>query len=145
MHKGLIGLAVTGLALGGATACEPAVRCGAVITVDTTLTKDVAGCAGTALTIGADGVRLDLNGHTVESVDGVGLRIAGRREVQVDDGTVRGRVALHASDTERLIIRHSAIRGGDNDHTDDVDLSTKKGLVFERVHRSRISDSSVTG
>ncbi|MFP5377017.1 MAG: right-handed parallel beta-helix repeat-containing protein [Acidimicrobiia bacterium] len=39
--------------------------CGDVITEDTTLTADVGPCAGTGLVVAADGVTLDLGGHTV--------------------------------------------------------------------------------
>ena len=39
---------------------SPPVRCGQVISHDTRLSKDLVNCPGTALTIGADGVTLDL-------------------------------------------------------------------------------------
>ena len=39
--------------------------CGDVITQDTTLTADVGPCAGTGLVVAADGVTLNLGGHTV--------------------------------------------------------------------------------
>jgi parallel beta-helix repeat protein len=42
------------------------VQCGDVITQDTTLDPDLADCPGDGIVIGADGVTLDLNGHTVD-------------------------------------------------------------------------------
>jgi parallel beta-helix repeat protein len=42
------------------------VQCGDVITQDTTLDSDLVDCPGDGIVIGADGVTLDLNGHTVD-------------------------------------------------------------------------------
>ena len=51
----------------------PAVACGGTITTNTTLTRSLT-CSGNALTL-AQGVRLDLGGHTVRG-DGTGAAIA---------------------------------------------------------------------
>jgi hypothetical protein len=67
-------LAVLGLTLIGATAAAPAsaqpVTCGQTITQNTTLDADL-NCFGTgvrtALFIGADGITLDLGGHTISA------------------------------------------------------------------------------
>lgn len=40
--------------------------CGDVIVADTALDRDLADCPEDGLVIGADGVRLDLNGHTID-------------------------------------------------------------------------------
>ncbi|MGH3939687.1 MAG: right-handed parallel beta-helix repeat-containing protein [Pseudonocardiaceae bacterium] len=74
------GLAGAATALAGATLttvllAPPAHAvpdCGAVLTADTTLTADLLDCPGNGLVIGAKGIMVDLNGHTV---DGVGLGV----------------------------------------------------------------------
>ncbi|MGH9151566.1 MAG: right-handed parallel beta-helix repeat-containing protein [Acidimicrobiales bacterium] len=67
--------------------------CGQVITVDTTLHADLGPCPDHGLVVEADGVRLDLNGHTVfgtpEVGDGAGILVRGTRGVLVTNGTVR--------------------------------------------------------
>lgn len=68
------------------------VSCGQTITASTTLDGDVGPCPDNGIVIGADGIALDLNGHRVfgtpEAGDGAGVFVAGRRDVQVRNGTV---------------------------------------------------------
>src|SRR6185436_1001284 len=47
------------------------ITCGATITVDTRLRSDLRNCPGIGIVIGADDVRLNLNGHVVDG-DGIG-------------------------------------------------------------------------
>lgn len=64
--------------------------CGDTITRSTTLTADLIGCPGNGLVIGADHVRLNLNGHTVSGQGGgVGVLASGRRDVRVRNGTIQ--------------------------------------------------------
>lgn len=62
-------LAVPGGLLGPALPARAAglgaLACGQTITVSPTLTADLVGCTGPGLVIGADGVTLDLAGHTI--------------------------------------------------------------------------------
>ena len=44
------------------------IRCGDVITTDTTLRSDLSNCRGDGLVIAADDITLDLNGHTIDGV-----------------------------------------------------------------------------
>ena len=92
----------------------PQLRCGDTITADTTLAADLADCPNNGIVIGADGVTLDLNGHTVDG-DGRPFETCGRREAcdtgivseGHDDVTVRGGavrefdVGVFAGRTER--------------------------------------------
>lgn len=80
--------------------------CGDTITKDTALQADLTGCAGTALEIGADGVVLDLRGHSVEGT----ILVSGHAGVTVRDGTVTGDVRLE--DVTRARVRGLAVRGG---------------------------------
>ncbi|MEU6788944.1 right-handed parallel beta-helix repeat-containing protein [Nonomuraea angiospora] len=79
-------LAVTG----PARASTSTVSCGDVLAADTTLTADLT-CTGNALTIGADNIDLDLNGHAISGTGtGTALRIAGRAGTTVRNGTING-------------------------------------------------------
>jgi parallel beta-helix repeat protein len=66
------------------------VPCGATITVDTALARDLNNCPADGLVVGAPDITIDLNGHTI---DGVGVDIgvnnkAGHDDVTVKNGTV---------------------------------------------------------
>ena len=87
-------------AIGGSTAAPAlagharpsVVRCGQVISHDTRLSKDLVDCPGTALTIGADHVTLDLGGHLVDGINAAGsdgIAVDGHDGVTVAHGTVR--------------------------------------------------------
>src|SRR3954468_9415828 len=74
-----IAAALTGAAFAAPAfgAARPA--CGDVITSNTTLRADLRDCPGDGLVIGADGITLDLNGHTIggdaiSGGDDVGIR-----------------------------------------------------------------------
>lgn len=58
-------IVLAGVALSAASMSVNAEECGLVVTQDTTLTADVSSCQGDGIIIAADGVTLDLNGHTV--------------------------------------------------------------------------------
>ena len=98
-----IAFAATGaMALGGGPSPAGQVGCGDTITADTTLDRDLTGCASNGIVIGADDITLDLNGHTVAG-DGRSVRRCPRRQIcdvgvvndghdgiTVRDGSVRG-------------------------------------------------------
>ena len=52
------------------TASANHVTCGDVITQDTTLDSDLLNCPGDGVVIGADGIRLNLAGHTIDGTGG---------------------------------------------------------------------------
>ena len=61
-----------------------------------TLHADLLGCAGDGLVIGADGITVNLNGHTVRgdrvpgaSAPDAGIRVQGRHGVTITGGTIR--------------------------------------------------------
>jgi parallel beta-helix repeat protein len=119
------GGSVTALAPSAGSVTAPVlsrvVQCGEVITVDTRVGNDLACKAPVALEIGADGVDLDLNGHTIEArvpplyEEGVGLFIAGYDDVSVENGTIIGGptlgFALEASEAERLSLSRLSTNG----------------------------------
>jgi parallel beta-helix repeat protein len=61
-----LALALAGtVSLSGAEAASPQPKCGDTITADTTLHHDLVNCPNNGIVIGADGVTLDLNYHTI--------------------------------------------------------------------------------
>jgi parallel beta-helix repeat protein len=81
------------LLLGASTAGAgaPAVRCGATLTKDTTLKADLLSCPGTALVIGADGITVNLGGHTISGTNAQGsegIANDGHAGVQVRNGQI---------------------------------------------------------
>src|SRR5512132_3515700 len=83
------------LAAPAAHAATP-LHCGATIKQSTKLTKDLSNCRGVGLRIGADGITLDLNGHTIAAAakrnptaHGI-LNVGGHDRVTIKGGTVKG-------------------------------------------------------
>jgi hypothetical protein len=70
------------------------VQCGDVITQDMTLDSDLIDCPGDGIVIGADGVRLNLAGHTIDGIpevgDTYGVRADGFNDLVVRNGFVTG-------------------------------------------------------
>jgi parallel beta-helix repeat protein len=152
---------VTAPALSASSATAPAlarvVQCGEVLTVDTRVDNDLVCPTPVALEIGADGVDLDLQGHTIEAItffdengniyeEGEGLRIDGNDDVSVSNGTIIGNGTLgygvRAFGAERLSLRRLSTSGygslytsGDGDRIVDV---TARGFS------SNISSSGAT-
>jgi parallel beta-helix repeat protein len=83
---GVLGLATT------STALAAHVSCGDVITIDTKLDSDLIDCPQFGVSIGAPGITLDLNGHTIDgaqfSNSGVNDQ-AGFDDVTVKNGAIR--------------------------------------------------------
>lgn len=103
-----IGASTAPPALAGGSGSPP-VRCGQVISHDTRLSRDLLNCPGTALTIGADRVTLDLGGHLVDGVNAPGsegIAVDGHAGVTIENGAVRdfrvNGVALRAASHARV-------------------------------------------
>jgi parallel beta-helix repeat protein len=97
----LLTLAVAGIvALSGAEAAgQGQPMCGDTITTDTTLHHDLADCPNNGIVIGADGITLDLNGHTIDG-DGTPFAACAQGEI-CDTGVVNdghdGVTVMHGS------------------------------------------------
>jgi hypothetical protein len=99
-----------------ANAAQPS--CGATITKDTTLTGDVTGCHGVGIRIGAGGITLDLNGHTVSSAakrnpKAHGILNEGYDRLTVRGGTVSGFGAygVRLSHADRNVVEDMRMTG----------------------------------
>src|SRR6476661_7016586 len=107
-------VALGALSVSTSPALARTVSCGDTITANTTLHRDLTNCSGNGLVIGADNIRLDLSGHTIDGNaadevcpvgvdfcdDGVN-NAAGHRGVTIAGGTIQefdvGVVAVNAS------------------------------------------------
>jgi parallel beta-helix repeat protein len=85
-------VAVAALSPGQAFASH--VSCGQTLTANTTLDSDLIGCTGDGVRIGANGITLDLNGHTISaSSSGAGSGVddtGGYDNVTIENGLMRG-------------------------------------------------------
>jgi parallel beta-helix repeat protein len=78
--------------------------CGAVITKDTTLHADLTACPGDGLVVGADGITLDLNGHSITGTGGGGGAdiVYGDTENGVDNTAGHSDVTIQNGRIERF-------------------------------------------
>jgi parallel beta-helix repeat protein len=106
MRRALLIALLTLGSVGGMTAND---LCGTTVTGDVKLDHDLV-CSGDALVVGADGIRIDLNGHTVAGLGaGVGIVVAGRSDVTVANGVIQNfAVAMRLNDATGIIIRDNA-------------------------------------
>jgi parallel beta-helix repeat protein len=155
--------------LGAAPATMAADRrplaCGDTITADARLTANLVDCPGDGLVIGADGVTLDLGGHTVDgdgAGDDVGIAVESHQGVTIANGAVRefteGVLVVGASEIAiRRLTTSDQGHGGitiDGSRgvvvTDDVVRRDGAGIIVARsdtvrVRANRVSDSASGG
>jgi parallel beta-helix repeat protein len=87
---GVVTGSVAGAATAGARTGPIAVQCGDTVTTDVTLTADLD-CTGTALTIGAANVTIDLGGHVISGTDtSIGIVGQGFDGITIRDGALEG-------------------------------------------------------
>jgi hypothetical protein len=110
------------------------VACGDVLTADTTFDSDLyCGPDPVALVVGADGIRIDLNGHEVYTPVGVGLdNRGGYDNVTVVNGTLGGAPSV-------LLV------GADRNTFDGVALVGEAGPWIEDSDDTRIVRSRLGG
>ena len=95
----IAGLLFSPLLAAPAWGAQTTLHCGDVITANTRLAADLTGCPVHGLVIGADGITLDLNGHTIA---GDGVAATGNPDVGVLSGG-----------HDRVIVRNGAVTGFD--------------------------------
>ena len=122
----------------------PGLECGDTITADTTLDRDLTDCPSNGIVIGADGITLDLNGHTI-SGDGKPVRRCRRNQI-CDVGVAK-------DDHAGVTIRGGSVRGfalgvgvfrGRNNRFVKLDSSRNQffGFVIAGSSRTVIRDST---
>jgi len=80
-------------ALTGVPAAAATLTCGEPLTTSVVLTQDLTDCPGDGLVVAANGITVDLGGHTVDGTsadDSVGVRSDGFDGVTITNGTVQG-------------------------------------------------------
>jgi parallel beta-helix repeat protein len=107
MRRLLLLVGLVAVAVDGAAAND---LCGTTITGDLKLEHDLV-CTGDGLVVGADGIRVDLNGHTVAgSGTGAGFIVVGRADVTIANGVIRNfQVAVRLNASTGIVIRHNEI------------------------------------
>jgi nitrous oxidase accessory protein NosD len=86
--------------------------CGTTVVTDLTLDHDLV-CTGNALVAGADGVRIDLAGHTITgSGSGAGVLIVGRQGVWVTGGQIENFTAgVLVNNSSGVVVKHMTFTG----------------------------------
>jgi parallel beta-helix repeat protein len=107
--------------------------CGATITTDVTLANDLT-CAGNALLVSGDDIRIDLNGHTIAGGGaGNGITISASHRVTIFGGSVRGFVSgIFVASSTGVVIR-------DNEFS-----ATNQAVLFQATTGSVIKHNTVT-
>jgi hypothetical protein len=136
---------VAGALAAPASQASAPLHCGATITKDTKLTKDLGDCRGVGLRIGADNITLDLNGHTIAAAakrnpTAHGILNVGHDRVTIRGGTVKGFGAYGVR-----------LAGVERNHVVDMTMTanfTGIGLVessHDLVERSAMTGSRFVG
>jgi parallel beta-helix repeat protein len=121
-----------------ATADE--LSCGDVVTGSTRLTRDLVCGPGNGLVIGADGVVLDLGGHTITGAgSGAGVWVGGFHGVTITKGRISGfAVAVELQQSTGSTVSKLDLHGTDR----GINVGTGGGHLIEK---NTISDSGRDG
>jgi parallel beta-helix repeat protein len=122
-----------GVVAGAGPALAAKLSCGDIVSTDTVLENDILGCNGPGLGIAADGVTLDLNGHTIAGSGlGFGVFPIGRlRDITVQNGTVSGfRNGVSLDFLNRPTVRSMTLVGG---HDGIVVLESVDAVIEHNV------------
>jgi parallel beta-helix repeat protein len=150
VFAGLLGVAFLALlATTPALGAKPVVvSCGQVITKDTKLANDLTNCPGIGLTVGADDVTLDLNGHAVDGngvADSEGIQVNGHNRATVQHGTVTDFVegvavlfstGTRVSDLSVSRQRHAAVFVSDSSNV-SVERTASTEIAFAALFTTR--------
>jgi parallel beta-helix repeat protein len=120
------------------------IACGDTITADTTLDRDLTDCPSNGIVIGADGITLDLNGHTI-SGDGKPVRRC-RRDQICDVGVANddhAGVTVRGGSVSGFVLGVGVFRGRNNRFV-KLDSSRNQffGFVIAGSSRTVIRDST---
>ncbi|MCA1683637.1 MAG: DUF11 domain-containing protein, partial [Actinobacteria bacterium] len=127
------------------------VGCGQVLSRSTRLREDIGPCPGDGIIIGADGITVNLGGHTIFGFEGpgsgnaAGIRFPMRRRVTVLNGTVSGfdgGVLINGGRSNQ--VRNMTI--SDNVGPDDAfNAELGDGIAIFDSPSNRIVDNVITG
>ena len=111
---------------------------GATIVDDVRLHDDLV-CTGDGLIVGADGIRINLNGHTIAgSGTGIGIAVIGRTDISIVGGTISNfAVAVRVMTSTDVVIKHNEFVG----NPEGIDLHA--GSVGNTVKGNSFRDSAI--
>ena len=114
--------------------------CGTTIFEDVRLEHDLT-CAGNGLTVGADRIRINLDGHTITgSGVGVGISVVGRSDVSIKGGTIRNFVTgVLIANSSGVVVNNAQLV----DHVDGVDVQA--GSVGNTIKASHFEGNRTRG
>jgi parallel beta-helix repeat protein len=123
--------------------------CGATIVESLKLDHDVV-CSGDGLIVGADGIRIDLDGHAISGAgSGVGIIVSGRRDVSITAGTIgnfaTGIRIVASTDIEIKYIEFNANPEGIDFQAGSVGNTVKDSLFRNSTIRGIMLRTNVTG
>ena len=156
-----LGVALSGvLAFGTASALAAQPSCGDTLTKNTKLRGDLVNCPGDGIVIGADNIKLDLDGHKIDG-QGSGIGIAnldGHDGVKIEDGTVQEfSTGIKLTGAAGSKVRKLKVRGnngdgialeGSADNRIEGNKSTANqsdGITLYQSDRNRITENSLSG
>jgi parallel beta-helix repeat protein len=124
----LVAVGCVFLGASSAGAGVAAVHCGSTLTRSTTLTADLVGCTGSGLVIGADGITVNLAGHTISGTNATG------GEGIADDG--HGGVRIIGGRITDFRLNGVGIRGGQG--------SVVRGVTIRRIGAGGVEGEPVS-
>jgi parallel beta-helix repeat protein len=128
------------------------VSCGQTLTESTIVDNDLDNCPGDGLVAGADGITIDLNGHTIDGQTlptGTGVVISGFDRVVVKNGTISGfdvgvSIDFGADRTRVRDLRISGSRLGNGIEAGAVRTAVTGNTVFGRAIGILVSGTTTT-
>ena len=134
----LLAIAPSGTALATPTVSDVQLTCGSVITENVRLTRDLVGCPGNGLIVGANDVDIDLNGHLVSGVGPFaslsGIDIDAYKNVRIRNGRI--------SDFSRGVLGYDA----DAARVERVTITrTLEGVNFEESTAVKVTGNRLVG
>ena len=114
--------------------------CGATILDDLKLDQNLA-CTGDGLIVGVDGIKIDLNGHTISgSGSGAGIAVTGRTDISFTGGTIMNfAVAVRVNASTDVVIKHNEFVA----NPEGIDLQA--GSIGNTIKDNAFRDSITRG
>ena len=136
--RSVVRVALACAVVGAPPAAKAEELCGSTVLSDLRLDQDLV-CTGDGLVAGADGIKIDLNGHTIAGTGtGAGLIVTGRTAVTIVGGTVTNfAVAVRVNTSTNVVIRDNELVG----NLEGVDLQA--GSVGVRIRDNTFRDSGI--
>jgi parallel beta-helix repeat protein len=109
--------------------------CGVTIFEDLKLEDDLT-CTGNGLIVGADGIKLNLKGHTIRgSGIGVGISVTGRANVSILGGTVTNfEAGVRTTNSTDIVIKDNEFR--ENADAIDLQAGSHENTIKENEFRN---------